>query len=312
MTQLLLDRNGTVEYKAESTFATWNASGSMAWPGLVQSFKATIKTGNEEYRALKDPTSTTKLELAGTENLGQTLDVDMEYYMQNFKLFQYAMSNSIANTGQTQTLGDSLKSISFGLKSAVDADTPAKFAKVLGCKISNFDVDIPENDKAKATLKLVGAHLPTTSDNPWSSTDYAPGAHATKSTKFPIRWKDIKYVKYNGNVIPNSYVGGIKFGIENKLDSVIDVYGTTSTKIVGIEPDTRDINLTMTLKKKAIDSIIDKAIAFGSGTVDILIGDNRFLFYGARIPQDVVEFAPQGLTSLDVEFAGINNMTMAL
>lgn len=305
MANIVLGKSGVAEYVTETTFGTFPTNPAMQWIGLIQSFKATLKTEHEEYRTLKASGATNKLQIEGAVNLGQALEVDIEYILQNWTFFKYVMSVTGGNS-----LTDDLKELSLGL---ISPEATAKYAKLSGLKLDSAMVEIPEKGKAKCTMKALAAHLPVSANNPWSATDYiGTGSHATKATTTPIAWKDVTAITLGGSNIPNSEVGEIKFGVENKLEAVLDAYGSLSTKIGAIEPTERTIKASLTLKKKAIDAIVATAIGFTAANLVITFsGPVTITFANARIPQDIIDFAPTGLTSLDVDFVGIDNMTFS-
>lgn len=304
MANIVLGKSGVTEYVVESAFGTFPTNPTMLWIGLIQSMKALLKTEHEEYRTLKASGATNKLQIEGDVNLGQAIDIDLEYILQNWTFFKYVMSSAGGNT-----MTDDLASIALGL---ISSDATAKYAKLSGIKIDSANVEIPEKGKAKCNMKLLGANVTTATNNPWSVTDYkGTGAHAAKASTAPIAWKDITAITLGGSNIPTSQVGGVKFGIENKCEAVLDAYGSLSTKIGAIEPTERSIKASLTIKKTAIDAIADKAVGFGANSLVITIGGATFTFANAKIPQDVIEFAPAGLTSLDIEFSGITDLAVS-
>ncbi len=305
MANIVLGKSGVVEHIVETTFGTLPTNPAMVWIGLIQSLKATLKNEHEEYRTLKASAATNKLQIEGDVNLGQSLDIDLEYILQNWTFFKYVMSVTGGNT-----MTDDLASLSLGL---ISPDATAKYAQLLGTKIDSAAVEIPERGKAKCNMKLKGAHLPVTTNNPWSVTDYkGTGSHAAKASTAPVKWSDITAITYGGSNIPSSEVGGVKFSIENKLEGVLDAYGTLSTKLGAIEPTERTIKASLTLKKKAIDAIVALSNAFSAASLVITFsGPTTLTFANAKIPQDVVEFAPTGLASLDVDFSGITDLTFS-
>jgi len=303
MASIVLSKSGVVEYATETTFGTFPTNPAMNWIGLVQSFVANIETLHEEYRTLKASGATDKLQIEGAVKTGQAIEIDLEYILQNWNFFQYGMSSSGGGT-----LTDDLASLTLGL---ISPDSTAKYAKLSGVKIDSMSVEIPENDVAKCTMKLLGAHVDTTADNPWSTTDYiGTGSHATKSATAPIAWTDVTNITWGGSTISNAEIGGIKFEINNNLEAIKDVYGTTSTKVSAIEPAKREIKATLTLRKEAIDAIAADAIGFTSQDLVLTIGAKTLTFTGARIAKDSIDFAPEGMMSLDVDFVGITNFTI--
>lgn len=306
MPNIVLGKSGVAEYVVETTFGAMPTNPAMQWIGLIQSLKATIKTEHEEYRTLKAAAATNKLQIEGDVLLGQSLDIDMDYVMQDWTFFKYVMS---LTGGLTMT--DDLANIALGL---ISPDATPKYAQLLGTKIDSAAVEIPERGKAKCTMKLKGANVPVTTNNPWSVTNYkGTGSNATKASTPPIPWSGITAITYGGVVIPSSEVGGVKISIENKLEAVLDAYNTLSTKIGAIEPTERTIKVSLTLKKKTIDAIVALSNAFAAANLVITFASpaTTLTFAGARIPQDVIDFAPTGLTSLDVEFSGITGLVFS-
>jgi len=304
MANIVILKSGTAEYVVESTFGTFPTDPAMQWIGLVQSLKAPLKPKYEEYRTLKNSGATNKLELEGAEITGglQPIEIELEYLPQDWTFLKYAISSS---GGGTPT--DDLASLSIGLISS-----DSKYAKLSGAKIDSVDVEIPEAGFAKVSMKLIAAHVYTTTNNPWSSSDYIGlGTHATKNSNVPVSWDDVSNVTLGGAAIPNSALGGIKFSINNNLDPQYDLYSSLATKIGAIEPAKRDFKASLTVKKKTIDAIADKAVGFGANDLVITVGATTFTFANARIPEDAVELAPTDLVTLDVDFVGITNMTIA-
>lgn len=304
MPNLTLGKSGVVEYVVESTFGVAVANPAMLWPGVTQNFKAVLKNETEEYRTLKAAAATNKLQIEGAVLLGQVVEVDWEYLMQNWTLLKYIQS---LTGGATPT--DDIASFNIGL---ISPDATAKYALLQGFKLNSADIEIAEKGKAKANLKALAAHVPVTANNPWTVTDYKGlGSHATKASTTPVKWSDITACTYAGAVIPSSQLGTIKIGIDNKCEGVLDAYSTNSTKIAAIEPTERNYKLSVVLKKKAIDSISALATAYSAAAFVLTIGGVTLTFSGARIPEDVVEFAPKGLMSLEVPFNGITDLTFS-
>ncbi len=304
MVNLTIGKSGVVEYVVETTFGVAVANPAMQWPGLTQSFKAVLKNENEEYRTLKAAAATNKLQIEGAVLLGQAIEVDWQYVMQNWTLLKYIQSLTGSNTPT-----DDLASFNIGM---ISPDATAKYALLQGLKLNTADIEIPEKGIVKASLKALAAHVPVTANDPWTATDYkGTGSHATKASTAPVKWSDITACTYAGAVIPNSQLGTIKVGIDNKLEGVLDAYSANSTKIAAIEPTERNYKLSVVLKKKAIDSISALANAYSANNFVLTIGGVTLTFTGARIPEDVIEFAPKGLTSLEVPFNGITDLTFS-
>lgn len=304
MVNLTLPKNGVVEHIPEVTFGVKPTNPAMLWPGLTQNFKALIKSENEEYRTLKAAAATNKLQIEGAILLGQAIEVDWQYILQDWTLLKYLQS---VTGGNTPT--DNLASFTLGL---ISPDATPKYATIQGLKFSSGEIEIPEKGKAITNLKGLAAHVPVTSNNPWSATDYkGTGTHAAKASTAPVKWNDITACTYGGANIPNSQLGTIKIGIDNKCEGVLDAYSTNSTKIAAIEPTERNYKLSVVLKKKAIDAIADKAVEYTAGNFVLTIGGVTLTFANARIPEEIIEFAPKGLTSLEVPFNGITDLTFS-
>lgn len=300
---ILLNRSGVVEYVKETTFASFPSNPAMNWIGLVQEFKCPLEKETEDVRTLKDATATDKLHIEDAVELGEgPYEIDLRYHPQDWTFWKYVISNT---GGGSPT--DELASLSLGLIHG------GKYCQISGVVIDSLEVNIPYRGKAEVSGKLLAAHIPRTGNNVWSSSDYiGTGSHASKSASPPLRWKDISAVTYGGSNFADQ-VYGIKFGVNNNLSAEdgVSLYANTSSKVEAIEPQERSFSATVTIRKKAVDNLVQEVLGFTGKSLVFTIGGTTFTFSNAKIAKDVIELAPSGFQTLDVEFVGINNLTIS-
>lgn len=303
MANVILGDSHVVEFKDETVFGTFPAGNpSMIWIGSIQEGEIKVDEMITKWTGLKDQAATDKTLPDGAQSLGQTLDFGFKYLAQDWTFFQWAMSNAGAGT-----MTDDLKSLCFQV---ISPTATQKFLGLSGCKVNKIDVDIPVNGSVSIDAKLIPAHIETATNNPWSATPLSTG-YSTKSTTAPLKWGDISAVTWNGVDIPNTAVGGIKFGLDLKQEPVIDAYGTLSTKIGAIETgDTKDITASVVIKRKTIDALSANVIAGTAQDLVITISGTTFTFTDAIMGLDTVKLAPKGLSTVEVPFLGITSLAV--
>ncbi len=299
---MAVGKGGVVEYTPETVFGTWPTA-TMSWIGLVQKFQAPTKKPYEEIRALKAAGATDKLQIHSCIGHQEELyEKDLEYIPQDWTFFRYAM-NDTGGTGLT----DTLKSLSIG--EILTKSGTTYWRKNLGSVLDTAKFSVQRGKKALVTHKVSIADVVRTAYDPWATSTYNTSATASSAAAF--KWSDLTDIDMPSGTNLGASVDKFEFEIKNNLEPTYDPMGTLNTKVTSIDPDKRDISLTLSVRHSSINWLVKKVLEFAADGVVVTFGGKTLTFTGARIPEEPFELAPTGFQTADLKFVGITNLTIS-
>jgi len=293
--------DASMEWVKETTFGTFPTNPTMI-SALIQNATVNIRGRHFEYQNItNDVTTGLPLQFAGSIKTGHDIDVSFEYIPQEWQLWKYAI-NSAGNGTTTKD----------GAPIAIGIGADSHFAKLSGLKIRNISCRITSDRLARCNISLDGAHIETSSSNPWSLTDYiGSGAHATvSSSPTPMSWVDVG-VTWGGVVLPNSNIQGLEFGISNELWKAPSFATSFSTGYCNIYPVKRTFSVKVKVQKKLIDSLSDKAVLQTAQTLVVTMRGTTFTFSNAILAEDTFKPDAENYNFYDLNFVGMTDLVIA-
>lgn len=295
----IISNHGTFEYVEESSFAAAVSNPAMLWVGIVQKAGWRNINKNEDYRGMKAQSSTTKLQIAGNAKTGAEHLIDLEYQPQDWTFYKKTFNNA---SGGTMT--DTIDSFNVGF---ISADSTPKYARAYGVKIDEATVEIAEDKLAKVTMKLMVAHVPLSTNDPWGTTYIGSGSHATASAGAVLGFNDITTLTLGG---ASFNATNLKWTVKNNSKVVKDPSSSNTANVVDIVPQKRDITFSCTVRRSAINDFAVKHFGYGANNIVVTISGSTFTFTGAKIPEELYNFGEEGVSEMDVTFTGITDLTI--
>jgi len=303
-----LSNTGTVEFVAEGTYGTFPTNPAMKWIGLVQKATITARNENEDYRSLRASGATNKLIPVGNIKTGATLTIDLEYIPNTFK---HATNPIFCKYATHATGGDTMQDIlptglSFGF---ISADSTPKYAKISGGQIDEWTCEIPEDKLARITAKVPCADLYLNANDPWTTDYVGSGSHASEVTT-ALGYADITTLTLGGASFKAT---NIKFGVRNSAIRVKDAASTKFSKVESIVPQKREFFFSAKVRRDAINDFSVKTFGYGANNLVIAFGtagaSGTLTFANAKVPEEVYNFAVEGLSEMEINFTGITGLT---
>lgn len=231
----------SVEIIEEVTFGTTPANGGTAgtWVGvgLVDKYGTPLKKETTSFNYLPAHDDTTGLTKKRTMVTGGTLEATLNYYIQNFDFWKYAMGNA-------STLGNSLPSFSVS-ETIEQTDDTKRYIVASGNVVKSIKLSAGVDEVGHVDTSIVrqGVADPTDTDPTGS------GTHASEDLSDAILWEDISDMCMDANDPPTAAVGHIigdlNLEIANNVYLPKDVNETTWTKMAGVILYSHDINVGM-------------------------------------------------------------------
>ena len=230
----------SVEIIEEATFGTTPPNGDWDWVGLVDKYGTPLKKDTESFLYLPDHDDKTGLSKKRTQVKGGTLEATLNYYIQNFDFWKYAMGNA-------STLASSLPSFSVS-ETIEQTDESKRYIVAVGNIVKSIKLTLAEEGIGHVDTSIVRIDVgdPTDTDPTGVS-----GTHASEDLSDAYMWEEATDICMDANNPPTTAMGHIlgdlNLELVNNFDTPKDATETTWTKIAGIILHSRDINLGMHL-----------------------------------------------------------------
>lgn len=297
---MVISAYGVVEYIIETSEGVLPTNPAMAWIGRIQKANIDNLIMNEDVRSLKAAAATNKAEIATNVKTGENGNFKLEYMPQDFTFMKAAL-NDDAGTAQK----DAIDSFSLGL---ISTDATPKYTTVQGCKISSWMCEIAEDKLGKVNAEGLYMHMPRTTNDPWTTDYIGSGSHASELATAPKGWADVTVLTLGGVAFKAT---NIKFGIKNALQVVKDGASSNSTKIASIGLQKRDYVFSAKVRRDAINDFSVKALGYGANDIVLTWAGTTFTFANAKVPFEKYNFDSEGLSEMDLNFAGITSLTLS-
>ena len=278
--------NGSVEYVAESSYATIPTDPTMEWIGAVNKFSPKDKTKTASEKYLKDKEATNRAEAYIHAKTGEELGFDLTYYPQASKfigLMEYA-------TGSATGLVDNVNSFSVGL---ILNETVSKYSTYEGCVIDSFTLNIPDDGYVSCDVSCTAADK-----SDWDTTSYiGTGTHASDPNETPLTSEDITSIQIDygaGFVDVNDAVNAITLKIENKIGYARDLASSNTGRIKGMALTGRDITVELDMDYDSF-SMMTHIRSLTELKVKFVLGTKTFTVTGVKFPEMPYEFSSEDL-----------------